>query len=232
MTDGILTVVYVYWWWLTVSCVDLRWLTVTCSDWRWLTVTDSGWQWLTVTDSGRQWLTMAYSDCQWMTVTDCEWRWLMVTVGDWWLLTVTYRHWWLVSVTDDDLPWSTREWRSDQKFIVRTREGQLRAVKLQGGHWGSEDYQLPFFPPYYRLIIDFLILCILSTWLFQCLHYAHICTHCCYLMRERWCHNFAMAELRYFICFLGEILFNICNWKLVLSIGADPVVTWTNISLL
>ena len=53
-----------------------------------------------------------------------------VTVGDWWLLTVTYRHWWLVSVTDGDLPWSTRVWRSDQKFIVRTREGQLKAVKL------------------------------------------------------------------------------------------------------
>ena len=120
---------------------------MTDSDWQWLTVTDSDWQWLTVADSGWQWLTMAYSDCQWMTVTDCEWRWLMVTVGDWWLLTVTYHHWWLVSVTDDDLPWSTREWRSDQKFIVRTREGQLRAVKLQGGHWGSEDYRLPFLAP-------------------------------------------------------------------------------------
>ena len=29
---------------------------------------------------------------------------------------------------------------------------------IQGGHWGLEDYRLPFFSPYYRLIVDFLIL--------------------------------------------------------------------------
>ena len=71
-------------------------------------------------------------------MTDSEWRWLIVTEGDWWWLLVTdgywrwltVTHWWLVSVTDGDLPWSTRVWRSDQKFIVRTREGQLKAVKL------------------------------------------------------------------------------------------------------
>ena len=113
---------------------------VTDGDWRWLTVTDSDWQWLTVADSGWQWLTMSYSDWQWLTVNDGDWLWLKVTDGDcWWLMvtdgdwrwhTVTYRHWWLVSVTDGDLPWSTRVWRSDQKSIVRTREGQLKAVKV------------------------------------------------------------------------------------------------------
>ena len=65
-----------------------------------------------------------------MKVTDGDCQWLMVTDGDWRWHTVTYRNWWLVSVTDGDLPWSTRVWRSDQKSIVRTREGQLKAVKV------------------------------------------------------------------------------------------------------
>ena len=54
-------------------------------------------------------------------------------------------------------PWNTGELTFDLLCLLLNT--------IQGGHRGSEDYRLPVFSPYYRLIIDFSILyrLILST---------------------------------------------------------------------
>ena len=66
---------------------------------------------------------------------------------------------------------------------------------FQSGQWGSEDYRLPFFPPYYRLIINFLIFyrLILSTFLLSE-----------YLAQESDCQ----PKLVYFWMWLAALLLN------------------------